>query len=113
MKKDGKIVTITVAPFPDEGKSLAREWSQQLDGLLSPQEKEKYRKYSMEFALFPQGLEHLGAEERTITITRTGSSVGVNESASNGRGGNWMKSASGGENVLDPYRHLLNAAGER
>ena len=107
-KKDGKITEITVAAFPEEGKALAREWSLQLDGLLSPQEREKYRKYSMERSLFPMGLEQFGAMERTITVTRSGGSVSVNE-VSSGRGGNWSRSSSGGESVLDPIRHLLQA----
>lgn len=109
VKKDGKITAITVAPFPEEGKALAREWSQQLDSLLAPAEREKYRKYSMEFSLFPMGLQKLGAEERTITITRTGDSYSLSVSVSTGAGGGWTRSASGGESIVAPYRHLTGA----
>ena len=112
-KKDGKITAITVSPFPDEGKALAREWSQQLDALLSPAEREKYRKYSMERSLFPMGLEQLGAEERTITITRTGNSYSVSESVATGRGGGWTRSATGNESIVAPYSHLMNPEGGR
>lgn len=107
LKKDGKITAITVAPFPDEGKALAREWSQQLDTLLTPAEREKYAKYSMEQSLFPMGLQKLGAEERTITITRTGNQYSLSENVSSGRGGGWTRSASGDESVVAPYRHLM------
>jgi hypothetical protein len=113
VKKDGKITAITVAAFPDEGKALSREWSQQLDSLLTPEEREKYRKYSMEHSLFPMGLSKFGAEERTITITRTGNQYNLSESVSTGQGGGWTRSASGDESIVAPYRHLLNKAGDR
>jgi hypothetical protein len=108
-KRDGKILAITVAAFPDEGKALAREWQQQLDALLTAEEREKYRKYSMEYSLFPMGLKQFGSQERTITITQTGDSYSLSESVSSGGGAGWTRSASGGESILAPYRHLMGA----
>lgn len=108
LRKEGPATVIFIPAFAEEGRRLAREWREQVDGLLSPREKEKYLRYDMESTLLGPGRLEPGAAERTVTVTISGGHATVSETGSGGQGARFSSSSSGPEAaVLAPYRHLL------
>lgn len=101
---DANKTQIEIPAFPDEMKSLVKEWNQQLGTLLTPDERKKYDTFGMESALLPRS----GDYDRTIIMRRSEQTVNIQESGSAG-GGQYSRSSSGPDNetTLAPYRHLL------
>lgn len=112
LKRDGGATTVVVPAFPAQGQDLAREWEAQLRGLLVPEELRRYREHGLESTLFEGGLDGLGGADRLVTVTSLGGDRWtVVESRTGGDGGRknqYTMTRTGSEEVLAPYRHLLD-----
>jgi len=99
---DGDTTRIEIAPFPAEGKALIDEWSARITALLTPEEKDKYKKLSL--GLLPADV---GQAERVIAIVNEadGTATATEYSADGKLGSGYYR----GPKVLAlaPYTHLL------
>ena len=99
---DGDTTRIEIAPFPAEGKALIDEWSARITALLTPEEKDRYKKLSL--GLLPADV---GQAERVIAIVNEadGTATATEYSADGTLGSGYYK----GPKVLAlaPYNHLL------
>jgi hypothetical protein len=97
---DGDTTRIDIAPFPAEGKALIDDWSGQLTALLTPDEKDRYKRLSL--GLLPADV---GQHERVIAIVDEGNGMATaTEQTAEGSSG-YYKGPKG--MALSPYRHLL------
>ena len=99
---DGDTTRIEILPFPNEGKALIDEWSGRLTALLTPDEKDKYKRLGL--GLLPADV---GQHERVIAILDEGDGMASStEHSAEGKG--FSGSYKGPkEMALAPYRHLL------
>lgn len=97
---DGDATRIEIAPFPNQGKALIDDWSGRLTALLTPDEKDKYKRLGL--GLLPADV---GQHERVIAIVDEGDGMA---SATEQTAGGYSGSYKGPkEMALAPYRHLL------
>jgi len=97
---DGKTTRIEIAPFPLEGKALIEEWSARLSGILTPDEKDRYKKLGL--GLLPADV---GQNERVIAILDEGGGMATaTEQGEKGFSG-WYKGPK--DLAVAPYTHLL------
>lgn len=99
---DEDTTRIEIAPFPAEGKALIDEWSARLATILTPDEKDKYKKLGL--GLLPADV---GQAERVIAIVNEGEGMAsATEHSGDGKGGSsYYKGPKG--LALAPYNHLL------
>lgn len=97
---DGNTTRIEIAPFPAQGKALIDEWIAQLGTILTPDEREKYRKMSL--GLLPADV---GQHERIVAlVTEPDGTVNSTEHSANGGSSSYKGPKEG---ALAPYNHLL------
>ena len=99
---DGDTTRIEIDAFPAEGKALIDEWSARITAILTPDEKDKYKKLSL--GLLPADI---GQVERVIAIVNEGDGMATaTEHSADGKGGyGYYKGPKG--LALGPYNHLL------
>jgi hypothetical protein len=99
---DGDTTRIEIEPFPNEGKVLIADWSSRLTALLTPDEKDKYKRLGL--GLLPADI---GQHERVIAIVDEGDGT-ASSTEHSGEGKGFSGSYKGPkEMALAPYRHLL------
>ena len=97
---DGETTRIEIGLFPIQGKALIDEWSGRLTALLTPDEKDKYKKLGL--GLLPADV---GQHDRVIAIVDEGNGMASStEQASDSFSGSYKGPK---ESALAPYRHLL------
>jgi hypothetical protein len=98
----GKTTRIEIDPFPLEGKALIEDWSAQLGGIFTPDEKDRYKKLGL--GLLPADT---GQNERVIAIVDEGDGMATStEQSADGKGAaGWYKGPKG--MAVAPYQHLL------
>ena len=97
---DGETTRIEIAPFPNQGKALIDEWSSRLTTLLTPDEKDKYKR--LKLGLLPADV---GQHERAIAIVDEGNGTASSTEQSADQFAGSFKGPK--EMALAPYRHLL------
>jgi uncharacterized protein (UPF0335 family) len=97
---DGDTTRIEIAPFPAQGKALIDDWVAQLGTILTPDERDKYKKMSL--GLLPADI---GQHERIIAlVTERDGTVSSTEHWANGGSASYKGPKEG---ALAPYNHLL------
>ena len=99
---DGDTTRIEIAPFPAEGKALIDEWSARITALLTPDEKDRYKRLSL--GLLPADVGP-GARVIAIVSEPDGMATATEHSADGKLGSSYYKGPRG--MTLAPYNHLL------
>lgn len=97
---DGNTTRIEIAAFPVQGMALIDEWVAQLGTILTPDEREKYKKMSL--GLLPADV---GQHERIIAIvTEPDGTASTTEHSTHGGSASYKGPKEG---AIAPYGHLL------
>lgn len=100
---EGNKTVIRIPRYPEEGAAVWRSWRERVAALLSPQEMARYDRFALDENFW---IHQRGETDRTITIT-AGKFTSVRESGNGRNGGSYTKEMTGGADVLNTYRYLL------
>ena len=106
---EGDAVQIHIAPFPEEGQALRKEWEETLAQILTPEQAENYNRARGDTMVFDHAF---GDWDQEITLTRDAMGVKMTSKGNRvGPGNATFQSSSSvsGANAVDklPWRHLL------